>query len=243
MEILIADTYQLMSKRAAGAIAEIIQPVAEPLICVASGDSPKGLYNEWKLQHDKKIIDVHNWYFLGLDEWIGLGENDEGSCRYMLNKDLFKPLHIKEEKICCFNGNTTNTDDECNRIENFIHQHKTIDVAIVGLGMNGHVGLNEPGTSAQLYSHVSNIHPVTNTVGQKYFSKPQALTQGITLGIATLMQAQNLILVVSGQKKANILKQAIEGEVTEEVPASLLRNHPKFYIYADREAASLLTQQ
>ena len=109
--------------------------------------------------------------------------------------------------------------------------------------MNGHVGLNEPGTPAQLYSHVSNIHPVTNTVGQKYFSKPQTLTQGITLGIATLMQAQHLILVVSGQKKASILKQAIEGEVTEEVPASLLRTHPKFYIYADKEAASLLTQQ
>ena len=109
--------------------------------------------------------------------------------------------------------------------------------------MNGHIGLNEPGTSPQLYSHVSTIHAVTNAVGQKYFSKPQQLTQGITLGIATLMKAKYLFLLVSGQKKAGILKQAIEDDITEEVPATLLRNHPQFYIYADKEAASLLKHQ
>jgi len=240
MKIVIADSYELMSKQAADAIANITQSIAEPLVCVPSGDSPKALYKEWKLQQEKKIIDIHNWYFLGLDEWIGLGENDEGSCRYMLNRDLFHPLNIQEEKICCFNGNTTNTEAECNRIENYIHQHKAIDIAILGLGMNGHVGLNEPGTLPQLYSHVSNIHPVTNKTGQKYFSKPQSLTQGITLGLATLMEAKHLILLVSGQKKADILKQAIEDDVTENVPASLLRRHPQFYIYADKDAAGML---
>jgi glucosamine-6-phosphate isomerase len=242
MKIVIADSYELMSKQAADAIANITQSIAEPLVCVPSGDSPKALYKEWKLQQEKKIIDIHNWYFLGLDEWIGLDENDEGSCRYMLNRDLFHPLNIQEEKICCFNGNTTNTEAECNRIENYIHQHKAIDIAILGLGMNGHVGLNEPGTLPQLYSHVSNIHPVTNKTGQKYFSKPQSLTQGITLGLATLMEAKHLILLVSGQKKADILKQAIEDDVTENVPASLLRSHPQFYIYADKDAAGMLKQ-
>jgi len=242
MKIFIADNYKVMSKQAADAIAKIIQPVPKPLICVPSGDSPKGLYKEWKLQQEKKIIDIHNWYFLGLDEWIGLGESDEGSCRYMLNRDLFHPLNIQEEKICCFDGNTTNTEAECNRIENYIHQHKAIDIAILGLGMNGHVGLNEPGTSPLLYSHVSNIDPVTNKTGQKYFSKPQSLKQGITLGLATLMKAKHLILLVSGQKKAGILKQAVEDDVTEKVPASLLRSHPQFYIYTDKDAAGMLKQ-
>ena len=243
MKVFIADGYELMSKQAADAIVKITQSITDPLICVASGDSPKGLYKEWKLQQEKKIIDIHNWYFLGLDEWIGLGENDEGSCRYMLNRDLFHPLNIHEEKICCFDGNTTNTETECNRIENYIHQHKAIDIAILGLGMNGHVGLNEPGTSPLFYSHVSNIDPVTNKVGQKYFSKPQSLMQGITLGIATLMEAEHLILLVSGQKKAGILKQAIEDDITENLPASLLRSHPQFYVYADKDAASMLKHQ
>ncbi len=243
MKIFIADTYESMSQQAADDIAKILQIVPDPLVCVASGDSPKGLYKEWKHQQEEKIINVHNWYFLGLDEWIGLDENDEGSCRYMLNRDVFNPLNIQQEKICCFDGNTTNTETECRRIENYINQHLCIDVALLGLGMNGHVGLNEPGTSPLLYSHVSAIHPVTNSVGQKYFSKPQQLTQGITLGIATLMKAKHLFLLVSGQKKAGILKQAIEGNVTEQVPASLLRSHPQFYIYADKEAASMLTQR
>ena len=240
MKILVEETYELMSKQVADVIIKLIQPVTEPLVCVASGDSPKGLYKELKIQQENRIIDVHKWYFLGLDEWIGLGERDEGSCRYMLNRDLFKPLNIQQEKICCFDGNTSDTEAECSRIENYIYQHNAIDVAILGLGMNGHIGLNEPGTSPLLYSHVSVIDPITNKTGQKYFSKPQTLTQGITLGIATLMKAKHLILLVSGQKKAGILKQAIEGEISEKVPASLLRNHPNFYIYADKEAASLL---
>jgi glucosamine-6-phosphate isomerase len=240
MQVFISDTYESMSAQCAGIIADIVKPIKSPLVCVPSGDSPKGLFKEWKLQQDKKIVDVHAWYFLGLDEWIGLGENDEGSCRHMLNKDLFLPLGIHPEKICCFNGKTENTAAECDRVENHIHQHKAIDVAVLGLGMNGHVGLNEPGTSPLLRSHVSEIHPITKQVGQKYFSSPQQLHQGITLGITTLMESKHIILLVSGQKKAAILQEAIEGEITPAVPASLLRNHPNFMVFADKDAAHML---
>ena len=161
----------------------------------------------------------------------------------MLDKDLFWPLHINQEKLTCFDGNTKDTVIECERIENHIHQHNGIEVAILGLGMNGHVGLNEPGTSPLLRSHVSEIHPVTKEVGQKYFSSPQHLHRGITLGIATLMEARNVILLVSGGKKASILQQAVEGEITPEVPASLLRNHPNFMVFADKDAAGMLKKQ
>jgi glucosamine-6-phosphate isomerase len=240
MQCFIADTYESMSAQCADAIADIIKLGVSPLVCVPSGDSPKGLYNEWKLQQGKNIINVHDWYFLGLDEWIGLGRNDEGSCSHMLNRDLFFPLEIDPEKICCFDGNAKDTAAECNRIESYIHQHTAIDVAILGLGMNGHVGLNEPGTSPSLRLHVSEIHPVTKQVGQKYFSSPQQLTKGITLGIATLMEARHVILVVSGEKKTAVLQQAIEGEITPQLPASLLRNHPCFMVFADQAAASML---
>lgn len=240
MQLLIADTYELMSKQAANAIAQIVQPVIAPLVCVASGDSPRGLYKEWKYQHDHRIINVLSWNFLGLDEWVGLDQNDEGSCRYMLDKDLFKPLHIHQRKICCFDGKAADTTAECNRIENYIQEHNGIDIAVLGLGMNGHIGLNEPGTSPELYSHVSDIHPVTNATGQKYFTSPRSLTQGITLGLATLSKAKHLFLLVSGEKKAGILQQALEGEVTEQVPASLIRDLPHLQVYADKEAASLL---
>ena len=240
MKIFIDDTYEAMSKRVADDVINIMQPLSQPLFVAASGDSPKGLYKELAQRNNASLIDISNWYFLGLDEWIGLDANDEGSCRYMLNKDLFFPLHVKEEKICCFNGKTNNADDECNRIENFIQQHNGIDAAILGLGINGHIGLNEPGTSPSLYSHVSEIAETTKTVGQKYFSKPQTLTKGITLGLATLMEAKHLILIVSSEKKASILKQALQHSTTGNIPATLIRDHPNFYVYADKDAAKFL---
>ena len=242
MQLFVADTYESMSEQCARVIADIVKSLKSPLICVPSGDSPKGLFKEWKLQQEQKTVDVHAWHFLGLDEWIGFGENDEGSCRYMLNRDLFLPLDIQPEKICCFDGNTKDTDAECNRVEHHIQQHSAIDIAILGLGMNGHIGLNEPGTSPLLRSHVSEIHPLTKQVGQKYFSSPQQLTKGITLGIATLMESKHIILLVSGQKKAAILQEAIEGAITPAIPASLLRNHPHFMVFADKDAAHLLKQ-
>jgi galactosamine-6-phosphate isomerase len=240
MKIFIDDTYEVMSKRVADDFIKIMNPASEPLFCAASGDSPKGLYKELAQRNTASSIDISNWYFLGLDEWIGLDAEDEGSCRYMLNKDLFFPLHVKEEMICCFDGKTNDATKECDRIENFIQQHGKIDVAILGLGMNGHIGLNEPGTPALLRSHVSEIAETTKTVGQKYFSKPQTLTKGITLGLATLMEAKHLFLIVSGEKKAAILKQALQHEPTEAIPATLIRDHANFCVYADKDAAKLL---
>ncbi len=240
MKIFIDDTYEAMSKRVANDVINIMCTAPKPLFCTASGDSPKGLYKELVQQNNALSIDISNWHFLGLDEWLGLDENDEGSCRYMLNKDLFHPLHVKDEMICCFDGRTNEPAKECDRIETFIQQHNGIDVAILGLGMNGHIGLNEPGTSPLLRSHVSDIAETTKTVGQKYFSKPQTLTKGITLGLATLMDAKYLFLIVSGEKKASILKEALQHKLTKNIPATLIRDHPNFHVYADKAAAKLL---
>ncbi len=243
MQICIDDTYEAMSKRVADDIASHFQTASDPLLCVASGDSPKGLYSELAHRQNASLINTANWFFLGLDEWVGMGPNDEGSCYYMLNRDVFTPLSVKQEKIRCFDGLAANSEEDCDRIEHFIAQRGGINIALLGIGMNGHVGLNEPGTSPALHSHVSVIDEVTKKVGQKYFSRPQTLTKGITLGLATLMQAEHLFLLVSGEKKAAILKQALEGEVTASIPASLIRNHPRFTVYADKEAASMLTNK
>lgn len=240
MKIFIEDTYEAMSECAANDVINIMKPLSQPLFCVASGDSPKGLYKQLAQQQEEKLFNTSQWFFLGLDEWVGLGKNDEGSCRFMLNEDVFKPLHVKEEKICCFDGKANDTDKECGRIETFIQQHGGIDIAILGIGMNGHVGLNEPGISPASRSHVSVVDEVTKKVGQKYFSRPQNLTHGITLGIATLMDAKHLILLVSGEKKAAILQEALEGEKNKKVPTSLIRDHPDFTVYTDKKAAKLL---
>lgn len=240
MQIEILDSYESLSKKAADDVIQSLRSLKHPLFCVASGESPAGLYKELSGYHHQGMLDISHWYFLGLDEWMGLGKGDEGSCRNMLDRHLFRPLEVKEEQICFFDGKTIDPAGECQRVEEFIQRHGPIEVAVLGLGMNGHIGLNEPGTPSFLRSHVSEIDKMTEQVGQKYFTRPQPLARGITLGLATLMEAKRLILIVNGARKAAIVQQVLEEEATESLPATLLRDHPDFTIYLDNAAASLL---
>lgn len=240
MKIVVADTYEAMSKTVADDVIQLVQSIQKPLLCTASGDSPTGLYKELVQKINTGQLDISQWYFISLDEWAGMNGNDEGSCRYHLNQQLFDPLKIRAEKILFFDGRANDLHMQCDEIENAIKSHGGIDVAIVGLGMNGHVGMNEPGTSAALHSHVADIDPVTQKIGQKYFKEQQQLTNGLTLGLATLMEARNIVLLVNGKNKAQIVQQVLEGEVSETLPASLLRNHRNLKVYLDKEAAAML---
>src|SRR5678809_1520953 len=197
MKILVADNYSEMSKQAAETVIQLMQSGRRPVICAASGHSPEGLYKEIIERVRKKEVSVDNWIFLGLDEWVGMNAADQGSCRHHLDRELLHPLQVPEDRICFFDGRANDLEAECERIEKFIHEHGGIDVAILGLGMNGHIGMNEPGVSLHLRSHVIDLHPITKTVGQKYFKEEKELAKGITLGMATLLEANNLIVVVS----------------------------------------------
>jgi galactosamine-6-phosphate isomerase len=238
MKIFVADDYDKMSKQAAETVIQLMQSRSRPVICAASGHSPEGLYKEIIDRVRKKQLSVDHWFFLGLDEWVGMDASDQGSCRYHLDLELLNPLQVPENRICFFDGRANDLEAECERIEKFIEEQGGIDVAILGLGMNGHIGMNEPGVSANIRSHVIDLHPITKTVGQKYFKEEKELAQGITLGIATLLEARNVIVVVSGKTKADITHGMIEGAVSQDLPATLLRNHPALKIYLDSDAAS-----
>ena len=240
MKIIISNNYEAMSVKAFEDVVAIMQAASKPLICVASGDSPSGIYKNIVKGVGSNKINIDSWCFLGLDEWVGLNGDDEGSCRYHLNRELFNPLAIPANRICFFDGAASDLEDECKITEAHIKEHNGIEIAILGLGMNGHIGMNEPNTSIQTRSHIINLDPLTVEVGQKYFKKPQPLTKGITLGIDTLMDAKHIVLIVSGSKKAGIVKEVMEGPISEAVPASLLRNHPNCSIYLDEAAAAAL---
>lgn len=241
MRIIIEQSYQDMSKKAANDVLKMVDEMKKkPVLCTASGDSPAGLYEELTRRVHADNKDIADWQFVGLDEWLNMNGDDEGSCRFHLNNQLFHPLEIDEENIGFFDGRAEDPEAECDRIETFIKDQKGIDIAIVGLGMNGHVGMNEPGTSHFLRSHISDLAKETIQTGQKYFKEATPLSQGLTLGIANLMEARRVILVVNGSKKAGIVKQVLEGKISEELPASLLRNHKHFSVYLDAAAARYL---
>ncbi|MBD0289361.1 MAG: 6-phosphogluconolactonase, partial [Flavisolibacter sp.] len=192
MILTITDTYEELSKLAADDLVHILKDKKNPLLCTASGDTPAGLYKQLAERQQSNEIDATQWYFAGLDEWVGKNGRDEGSCRYYLDQQLYHPLHIPEERISFFDGRAADLKEECRKMEAFIQQHDKIDVAIVGLGMNGHVGFNEPGVSLEHRTHVIHLDETTQKVGQKYFKEQQVLTQGITIGFTTLLEAEHI---------------------------------------------------
>jgi galactosamine-6-phosphate isomerase len=240
MQVIVCSSYADLSLRVTEDLLACMGSRKNPLVCAASGDSPSGLYENLVAKVRQKELDISGWAFLGLDEWVGLNGSDEGSCRYHLNRELFGPLHVPENKLFFFDGRAAELGSECRRAESFIVHHGGIDATILGLGLNGHVGMNEPGTSVSSRAHVTALDPVTAQTGQKYFKEARSLSEGITLGLGTILDSSNIFLLVSGAKKASIVMTVLEGEISENVPASMLRRHPGLRIYLDREAAGLL---
>ncbi len=240
MRLFITDSYTELSQQAAEDLVQLTATKDAPVVCTASGDTPAGLYKDLFDKVKNKEADITDWYFLGLDEWAGMNGEDQGSCRFHLNNQLLNPLRVVSDKIIFFDGRANDLQQECERIEYFIRKKGAIDVSILGLGMNGHIGMNEPGTAITTRTHISELDPVTQKVGQKYFKSAQQLTAGITLGLATLLESKYIFLLVSGAHKAEIVKQVLEGEISEKIPGSLFRNHPGLRIYLDKEAAQLL---
>lgn len=242
MKLFITDSYTELSQQAAEDLVQLTATKDSPVVCTASGDTPAGLYKDLFDKVKNKEADTSGWYFLGLDEWAGMNGSDQGSCRFHLDHQLLNPLRVTDAKIIFFDGRANDLQGECNRIENFIQEHGPIDVCILGLGLNGHVGMNEPGTSITTRSHISKLDPLTAQVGQKYFTSETPLSEGITLGLATILESKHIMLMVSGAKKAAIVKQVLEGEISENVPGTLLRNHRGLRVYLDKEAAQLLAR-
>lgn len=240
MQVYISDNYGEMSALAAGHLNLFMSQSSSPLICVASGDSPAGMYRHLLKGVQQQNWNAAHWNYVGLDEWIGMNGTDEGSCRYHLNRQLFNPLSVPAEKICFFDGRAADPEAECATAESFISGHRGIDVAVLGLGLNGHIGMNEPGTDPASRTHIAELDPLTVQTAQKYFETPREISGGLTLGLGTILESKKIFLLVSGQRKAAVVKALLEGPVTPALPASLLQNHPGARLYLDKDAASLL---
>ncbi|MBC9914416.1 glucosamine-6-phosphate deaminase [Chitinophaga varians] len=243
MEIRIYPTYEALSAKAAERVLLLMSGYETPLLCPASGDTPAGLYKALSARYQVRKAEMDTWSFVGLDEWVGLNGNDEGSCRYFIDKTLFHPLQVAGERICFFDGRAAGLPKECDEAELFIRKRNGIDVAILGLGMNGHIAMNEPGCVADGRAQVVALHPVTKLVGQKYFTQQLELEEGITLGLGTLLESRHIILMVSGKHKSRIVRKMLEEPATNELPASLLLRHPSVTIFLDEDAASGLSNK
>lgn len=238
MTTIVNKDYQAMSRAAADLVIQQVAQKPASLICFPSGESPAGMFRY--LVEDAKAgrVDFSHCKFVGLDEWVGLGPDDEGSCTQFLNEHFFGPLNIKPPQVYFFDSKASDLDAACKAMDAFVNNNGPLDLMIVGIGMNGHIGLNEPGTDFNLYAHHAPLDNVTVVVGQKYFKQETRLTEGITLGLKHLQEAKTAVLLASGAKKAGIISKALRGEITQALPASIFQTLPTAKIFLDEGAAS-----
>jgi len=241
MEIKILPDYRTLSTTVSELISTYIHHHKNALICFASGHTPIGVFQELAKEVNNKNLDLSDCTFLSLDEWIGIDPTDPGSCLSMLKKDCFEPLHIQPDKIEFFNVQADNMQKECDRINSLIEEHGGLDIMLVGVGTNGHIGMNEPGTSFNSLAHSGFLAEETINVGQKYFNQPTALSQGITLGLRHLREAKLPIIMASGEKKAAIMAKGLTQSPTEDTPVSIAQLIKQGYVMLDQEAGKLLS--
>jgi glucosamine-6-phosphate isomerase len=157
-----------------------------------------------------------------------------------MKKHFLDHVDYCEENLCFFNGEAPDLKYECKRTDDFIKKCGPIDMILLGVGMNGHLGMNEPGTPFDLYSHIVNLAEETIMVGQKYFSSNVKLTSGITLGMKHIMEAKTVIIQMNGLKKAEIAKRLIDSEISMKLPASMVKNHSDAFLLLDKEASKFI---
>jgi len=235
MKIIVKDNYEEMSAACAEFISRYINANPGKLLCFAAGDTPLGILKRLVEMQDSGDIDLSSMYYAGLDEWVGLGYEDKGSCKQVMEDNFYRPAKIPREQIRVFDGKA-DADEEAKSVLDFIKDKGGIGLAMLGIGMNGHIGFNEPGVSGDFEGGQILLSDTSLTVGQKYFDKKYNLKYGVTLGIKTLVEAKKVILIASGEKKADIVNCSLKASDDPKLPASYLSNHHDYYVFLDKAA-------
>jgi glucosamine-6-phosphate isomerase len=239
MRLIISSDFEEMSATAAEDFLFTLENISKPVICLPSGKTPVIFLRNFR-NYFSRVEKHPDWYFIGLDEWVGIDQSEKGSCRQFFDEHLFEPLGIPEERICFFNGAAGDLAAECKKAEDFIAAHKGIDITVLGIGTNGHLGLNEPGSDSSLSTQIVDLSDTTIRAAQDYFDEPKDVKKGITLGLKSLLDSKTIFLLASGESKAEVIKAVVEGPVTSEIPGSYLQHHPRCFVYLDEKAAAKL---
>jgi galactosamine-6-phosphate isomerase len=235
MKIIRLDSYETLSQEAASLIRKELDRNKRAFLCAATGNSPTGTYNLLKKSFDLQPELFSGLRVIKLDEWGGVPMNDPATCESYLQNHLIGPLQIGTDRYISFHSNPQDPVVECDRIQQEFKKAGPIDICILGLGMNGHLALNEPGEFIEAGVHVAKLsrssllHPMIREME----IKP---SYGLTLGMADILQSAFILLIVSGGKKKNITSSLLNGRISTDLPASFLWLHPNVICLTDQDA-------
>lgn len=241
MRIIEAKDYKDMSRKAANIISAQIIMKPDSVLGLATGSTPIGLYEQLVEWYKKGDLDFSGISTVNLDEYKGLDRENDQSYYYFMHDHLFNHVNVRPECTNVPNGMEPDAKKECRRYEELIDSLGGADLQLLGLGHNGHIGFNEPAPVFEKATHCVDLTESTIEANKRFFASADDVPkQAYTMGIGTIMKAKKILVVVSGEDKAEIVAKAFSGDVTPEVPASILQMHRDVTLVADRAALSKL---
>ena len=241
MKIIRAKDYKDMSRKAANIISAQVIMKPNCVLGLATGGTPVGTYAQLIDWYNKGDIDFSEVTTVNLDEYRGLPRDHEQSYWYFMQKNFFGSVNVQPDRIHVPDGSNPNAEEACREYDAIIRNVGGIDLQLLGIGVDGHIGFNEPGQAFELGTHCVDLTESTIDANQRFFnSRDEVPRQAYTMGIKTIMQARKVLMVANGSNKAEIIKKAFFGPVTPEVPASILQMHPDFILVGDQDALALI---
>ncbi len=237
MKVIIGSESEI-AKKAAAQYVKLLVNKPGAVLGGATGSTPLGLYAQLVKLNKEGVISFKDVKTFNLDEYVGLDGSHDQSYRYFMNTNLFDHIDIDPANTHVPDGINT---EKAAEYDGMIEAAGGIDLQILGIGVDGHIGFDEPGTPIDSITHVVELEQNTREVNSRFFrSIDEVPTHAVTMGIKTIMNARSIILMAIGKSKAEIVKKMIQGPVTTDVPASILQLHPDVTVYLDDEAAALL---
>lgn len=240
MKVIVCKDYAEASAKAYEVVKEVVTTKEDAVLGLATGSTPIGLYENMIKDHKENGVSYAKCSSFNLDEYVDIDRNHPESYYTFMHVNLFDHIDIKEENITMPWGNT---QADCDAYEAKM-AGSTIDIQVLGIGSNGHIGFNEPGTSFDSLTHIVDLAESTIKDNARFFENDMNLVpkQAISMGIATIMKSRKIVLVASGANKADAVKGLVEGPVTESLPASILQNHADVVVVVDEAAAAKLSK-
>lgn len=244
MRVIVAENYDILSRQAALLIAAQVIHKPESVLGLATGSTPEGTYRHLIDLYSKGAVDFCRVKTFNLDEYYGLAPGDKQSYYWFMQHHLFGHINVRPANIHIPDGLTSDIEAECRNYEEKIHRAGGIDLQLLGIGGNGHIGFNEPDQKFAASTHLVELDEGTIAANARFFEFPdQVPRQAISVGIRTIMQARRILLLANGPGKAKAVYEMICGQITPAVPASVLQLHPDVTVIVDREAADRLPAQ
>jgi glucosamine-6-phosphate deaminase len=243
MDIITTQDYDELAQRAAEIVVGALKKKPKMVLGLATGSTPEGLYARLVEAHEQEGLDFSQVVTFNLDEYVGLPPDHAQSYRRFMNEKLFDHINIKPANTHVPDGLAPSLGKHCRQYEKMIREAGGIDLQVLGIGRDGHIAFNEPGTSLGSRTHVAALTRETIEDNARFFEKPQDVPRfAVTMGIGTVLEARKCVLLASGSGKADAVRAAVEGPVTSSITASALQLHPDTVAIVDRGAASKLAR-